>query len=118
MLARTFEAGGLSTVLVTNMPFWAGRIGVPRGLAVEAPFGHLLGQPGDIQGQRMVIDQALQVLVGAKAPGTIDHSSLVWPHPLEQAVRDWQPEEPSPIVQVLSPMIKTLLRERRGKPKS
>ena len=43
MLARTLEAEGLSTILVTNMPFWADKIGVPRTLAVEFPFGHALG---------------------------------------------------------------------------
>ena len=62
VLARTLEAHGLSTILVTNMPFWAEKIGVPRTLAVEFPFGHMLGQPGDVAVQRRVILQALDVL--------------------------------------------------------
>jgi D-proline reductase (dithiol) PrdB len=118
VLARTFEAGGFSTILVTNMPYWAEKIGVPRSLAVEYPFGHTLGQPGDVTGQRVVITQALQVLETAEIPGKIVHSPEIWPTPQEQAIRDWQPVEPSPIVQVLSSKIKTILRERRGKQKS
>ena len=35
VLARTLETLGLSTILVTNKPFWAERVGVPRTLAVE-----------------------------------------------------------------------------------
>jgi D-proline reductase (dithiol) PrdB len=118
VLARSFEAEGISTILITNMPYWAQKIGVPRCLAVEYPFGHTLGQPGDIQGQRAIIDEALAVLEAAEGPGTIVHSQATWPEAPEQALLNWQPEEPSPIVRVLLPRIKDILRERRGKAKS
>ena len=55
VLARTLEAAGLSTILVTNMPFWSEKIGTPRTLAVEFPFGHLLGAPNDPTQQMRVI---------------------------------------------------------------
>jgi D-proline reductase (dithiol) PrdB len=79
VLARTLEAHGLATLLVTNMPYWAEKIGVPRTLAVQFPFGHILGQPGDAAMQMRVIRQALEVLMTASAPGTIVHSDEVWP---------------------------------------
>ena len=44
--------------MVTNMPFWAEKVGVPRTLAVEFPFGHTLGQPHDTA-QHMRLEQRL-----------------------------------------------------------
>ena len=113
VLARSLEAAGLSTILVTNMPFWAGRMGAPRSLAVEFPFAHTLGEAGDRQGQLRIIRQALEVLETAVEPGTIVHSPESWPVPLKQATQSWQPPEPSPIVEVLRPRIREILRQRR-----
>ena len=95
------------------MPFWAEKIGVPRTLAVEFPFGHMLGQPGDIAGQRRVILQALDVLRTAEQPGTIVHSNEVWPVPALEAMKTWQPTEPSPVIAVLGPQLRDMLRGRR-----
>ena len=103
VLARTLESAGLSTVLVTNMPFWAERIGVPRTLAVEFPFGHPLGQPHKAAQQTRVVGQALEVLETAQAPGTIVHSPERWPVPVREATSDWQPEEPSPLMKAMAP---------------
>jgi len=113
VLARTLEAAGLATVLVTNMPFWAERTGVPRALAVEFPFAHALGQPHDAEGQTRVILQALEVLETAQAPGTIVHSPETWPAPQPEALQDWQPAEPSPVVRVMAPRVREMLRQRR-----
>ena len=113
MLARTLEAAGLSTILVTSMPFWAEKIGVPRTLAVEFPFGHTLGQPHDAAQQMRVIRRALAVLETAQAPGTIVHSPETWPTPQKKAMENWQPGEPSPVVQVMAPRFRELLRQRR-----
>jgi D-proline reductase (dithiol) PrdB len=116
VLARTFEAVGLSTVVVTNMPVWAERIGVPRTLAVEFPFGHILGQPGDREQQMRVIRQALEVLENAKEPGTIVHSQERWPAPLDEACRASHPETPPPIGAEMGRYIGSFLRGlRRGR---
>jgi hypothetical protein len=113
VLARTLEAAGLSTVLVTNMPFWAEKVGVPRTLAIEFPFGHLLGQPHDAAQQMRVIGQALEVLETAQDPGAIVHSPETWPVPQKEALEDWQPQEPSPMMGVLAPRFLEMMRERR-----
>ena len=112
VLARTLEAAGLSTILVTPMPFWAEKIGVPRTLAVEFPFGHTLGQPHDAAQQMRVTRQSLAALETAESPGTIVHSPETWPLPRREASRDWQPEEPSPIIGVLAPHFWEMLRQR------
>ena len=113
VLARTLEDAGLATILVTMMPFWAEKIGVPRTLAVEFPFGHTLGQPHNIAQQRRVIKQALKVLEEAEIPGTIVHSSETWPESPKEAIAHWQPSEPSPIIKVMAPKMRSLLRAQR-----
>jgi hypothetical protein len=113
VLARTLEAAGLSTILVTNMPFWSEKTGVPRTLAVEFPFGHMLGQPHDVAQQMRVIRQALEVLETATAPGTIVHSPETWPVPQKEALKDWQPEKPSPLIEETAPRFLEMMRQRR-----
>ena len=113
VLARTFEHAGLATILVTTMPYWAEKTGVPRTLAVEFPFGHTLGQPHNRQQQMRVIRQALQVLETAKTPGTIVHSPEKWPLPQKEASKDWQPPQPSPIIQELAPRMRDMIRQWR-----
>jgi len=112
-LARTLETAGLTTILVTPMPFWAERVGVPRTLAVEFPFGHTLGQPGNAAQQTRVIRQALQVLASALEPGTIVHSDELWPAPVKESIAAWQPAEKSPIVDIMAPKVLEIIRQRR-----
>jgi D-proline reductase (dithiol) PrdB len=113
VLARTLEAAGLATILVTNMPFWAEKSGVPRTLAVEFPFGHTLGQPHNPAQQMRVIHQALAVLATATTPGEIVHSPEAWPIPVKEATEAWQPPTPSPVIQLMMPRIREILRQRR-----
>ena len=103
----------MSTVLITNMPYWAERIGVPRTLGVEFPFGHPLGVPGDKSQQLRVLSMALDLLRTADRPGTIWYSDETWPEPTEQAIQAWQPGEPSPIIAELKPKFREMLRARR-----
>jgi hypothetical protein len=113
VLARTLEAAGLSTIMITMMPVWAEAIGVPRTLAVEFPFGHTLGAAGDKAQQKRIISQALDILEHADQPGQIVSSPEKWLDPLEQAIKSWQPAEPSPIIAELSPKFREMLRARR-----
>ncbi len=115
VLARTLEAAGLSTILVTMMPFWAEKTGVPRTLAVEFPFAHTLGQPNHPDQQMRVIGQALDILANATEPGQIVHSPETWPLPTKETIKAWQPTEPSPIIAEMGPHIRQLLRQRRNK---
>jgi D-proline reductase (dithiol) PrdB len=100
VLARTFEAAGMSTILVTMMPYWSGKIGVPRTAGVEFPFGHTLGHAGDAQEQAAVIGDALRVLAEVQEPGTVVDLPYEWPD-FERWKREWQPEKPAPIIRLL-----------------
>jgi len=118
VLARKLESAGFSTILVTMMPFWVEHIGVPRTLAVEFPFAQTMGRAGDAAQQRRVLLQALDVLENAAQPGAIVDSPETWPQPTANAIKEWQPPEPSPVIQALAPRIRSLLREKRKKKSS
>jgi hypothetical protein len=113
VLARIFEAAGISTVVVTNMPFWSERVGAPRSLAVEFPFGHILGQAHNSKLQRRVILQALDVLRQSAGPGVIVHFQEPWPEPLEAARRASHPETPPPVAAEMGRHIGNFLRGMR-----
>lgn len=97
VLARAFEERGISTVLVTMMPAWSARLGVPRTLGVEHPYGQAMGPAGDRARQREVFRQALEVLARAPGPDYITESDYEWPDP-KQARKSWHPPEQAPIV--------------------
>ncbi|MGB9672651.1 MAG: hypothetical protein ACPL3P_00780 [Anaerolineales bacterium] len=112
MLARILEESGIPTVLITNMPYWAERIGVPRTLAVEHPFGCPIGFPDDEQGQLNLLRTALSLFETSTLPGEVKEFYDQWPEPIDTALQSWQPLEPSPIIRMLTPRIRDLIRQK------
>jgi len=100
VLARVIETAGISTVLVTMMSDVAERIGVPRIVGLEFPFGHTLGHAGERDEQTKIIRDALRVLRDAREPNTVEHLPYEWPD-VERWKREWHPSEPSPIIAFL-----------------
>ena len=101
MLAQEFEKAGLSTVMVTMMPYWAEKLGTPRTLGVQVPFGHAFGMPSDREMQMSVVWAALSLLEDAREPGAMREIEIEWPQPSDEARKDWQPLEPSPIIKMM-----------------
>lgn len=87
----------MSTVTITMMPIWSERIGVPRTLGVEFPFGHPLGHAGDTAEQLTVLRAALDVLRTAAEPGAVVHLDRTWGDAGHWR-KAWQPAVPSPII--------------------
>jgi D-proline reductase (dithiol) PrdB len=114
VLAQVFEAAGFSTVMVTSMPYWAEKLGVPRTLGVEFPYGHMLGMPGDREMQMAVVRAALSLLGEAREPGAIRELDLEWPQPFDEARKDWQPLEPSPIIAMMIEQRRKAAEQARG----
>jgi len=112
VLARVIEAAGISTVLVTMMPYWSDKVGVPRTLGVEFPFGHPLGHAGDRDEQLAVIREALRVLREASEPGTVEHLEREWPDS-ERWKTAWYPPELPPVIKVLLERLRTQAQEER-----
>lgn len=96
------------------MPYWAEKIGTPRTLGVEFPFSQTLGQAGDVAQQMRVLRQALELLESADAPGAIVHADEIWPIDQKTAYKEWQPAEPSPIIAVMAPQIRELMKQKRS----
>ena len=71
-------------------------IGIPRSAAIEYPYGRLVGQVGDREGQRKVLLKTLEVLEKAKKPGEVWHLPFTWPEDPKKTA--WQPSEMSPLV--------------------
>lgn len=116
MLAQEFEKAGLSTVMVTMMPYWAEKLGTPRTLGVEFPFGHAFGLPNASDMQMTVIRAALSLLEDAVAPGASRDLDLEWPQPSDEARKDWQPLEPSPIIKMMRDQAQARAQERHAEP--
>jgi hypothetical protein len=112
VLARVIEAAGISTVLVTMMPYWSDKMGVPRTLGVEFPFGHPLGHPGDPEEQLIVIGEALRLLREARGPSTVVHLDREWPD-FEKWKTAWYPRELPPIIKVLVERLREQAKEER-----
>ena len=100
MLARAIEAVGISSMMVTQMPYLAQAAGTPRIVGVEFPFGHTLGHAGDHDEQMRVIRDALRVLVDAGEPNTVVDLAYEWPD-LDYWLTAWHPKEPAPIIKFL-----------------
>ena len=114
VLARELEKRGVSTVLITPMPYWAERIGTPRTLAVEHPFGRTIGPPNDSELQFAVVQAAVEVLETAQRAGAIVHYASQWPEDVAETIKAWQPQEPSPVIKALGPELRRLLRRRKA----
>ena len=78
LIARVLEEHGISTVTVFLLHEIAEQVGAPRGLSVRWPFGHPLGEPGNIAQQTTMIRHSLDLLATATAPGTLIELPYRW----------------------------------------
>jgi hypothetical protein len=92
---RAIEKAGIATVSLTQMPFISEKIGVPRALALEFPFGMIYGRPGDREMQLTILRHMLDAAESIEKPGTIIDLPYTWPQE-DLAKRDWFPSEPPP----------------------
>ena len=114
LVARHLEEAGFSTVTVTMTPDFHREVGIPRVAAIEYPYGRILGEVNDREGQRAVLLEALKVLEQAKAPGEVFHLPFTWPEDPKET--KWQPPEISPIIKLYLDEIKEAgLKARQAK---
>ena len=77
---------------------------MPRVAAIEYPYGRPVGQVNDVEGQRMVLREALSFMEKAENPGEVRHLPFTWPE--KPKLTKWQPPEISPIVKLFLDEIK------------
>lgn len=111
-LARSFEAAGLTTVVINMMPVWGERFGTPRTLGVEFPFGHPVGPPDDATLQTRVVRSALALLTADGPPPVVRHFDEPWPLDFDAWKKAWQPPVPSPMIRWLREQAAQRARDR------
>ena len=72
------EEHGISTVVVNQGLQQPMRVKPPRTLYVKYPYGQPFGQPGNVNQQRTIVEDALHLLGTVTKPGTIIHSPYKW----------------------------------------
>jgi hypothetical protein len=83
----------------------------PRFLYLHWPFGHALGEPGNVVQQRTVLHDMLSMAVSAPRPGLVVDLPYRWRRENYEPVHDWK--EPSEaVVSALS--LQTHPNERRA----
>jgi len=85
VLARVFEAAGLSTVGIAMVREHMVKVKPPRALFVPFPFGFALGKPHDPALQHRVIAAALDLLEKPAGPLLVDFPEAEAPEQLPQA---------------------------------
>ena len=56
----------------------AATMAVPRGLILRFPFGRPFGAPGNSEQQRVVLEDAVNLLATAQEPGKIESMPCRW----------------------------------------
>ena len=112
LVARSLEAHGIATVVLSMMPEFNREIGIPRVAAIEHPFGRIVGEVDDVDGQKQVLKAALSVLETAEMPGQVEHLPFIWHE--EPKATDWHPPVMSPIIKLYLDEIKKAGAEARG----
>jgi hypothetical protein len=85
VLARVFEAAGLSTISLALVREHAIKVKPPRALFVPFPFGYALGKPNAPQLQHRVLAAAFALLQQPSGPVLADFPEEEAPTPLLQA---------------------------------
>jgi len=96
LLAREIEAVGVTTVALALVKDVAVAAQAPRFLYLHWPFGHALGEPGNVAQQRTVLHDMLSMATNATQPGLIIDLPYRWRRETYPPVDDWS--VPSPAV--------------------
>jgi len=78
LVQHEVEKAGFSTISLANVPDFMAATCVPRMAAIERPFGRVVGEPGDGEGQLAVVRAVLEALVGMERPGEVVDLSIKW----------------------------------------
>jgi D-proline reductase (dithiol) PrdB len=78
LIARSIEAAGIPTVVISITRDLTEAVGAPRAVFVKWPLGHPLGEADNAAQQRTLIFDALRLLVNATEPGIIHDPGYRW----------------------------------------
>ena len=90
LLAREIEARGVTTVGLALVKEVAVAARAPRFLYLHWPFGHALGEPGNVAQQRTVLHDMLSMAISAPRPGLVVDLPYRWRRETYRQVGDWR----------------------------
>ena len=112
LVARFLEENNIATIILTMTPEFNREIGIPRIAAIEYPYGRVVGEVNDTEGQRRVLLKTLSVLDTARKPGEVVHLPYTWPE--DPRNTKWHPPVASPIIKMFLKEIKKAGSEARN----
>lgn len=89
LLGRQIEANGVTTVALGLVKEVATAARAPRFLYLRWPFGHALGEPGNVLQQRTVLRDMLSMVMHAPRPGMVVELPYRWRREKYEPITDW-----------------------------
>jgi hypothetical protein len=89
LLAREIEARGVPTVSLALVKEVAIAARAPRFLYLHWPFGHALGEPGNVAQQRTVLHDMLSMATSSPRPGLVVDLPYRWRRDTYAPISDW-----------------------------
>jgi len=78
LIQREIERAGIATVGISIVRDYSEKVRPPRTVFLKWPFGHPLGEPGNIPQQRAVLLEAFRALYAIEEPGGIVDLPFRW----------------------------------------
>jgi len=78
LIQREIEKAGIATVGITIVREYTEKVQPPRSVYLKWPFGHPLGEPGNVKQQRTVVLEAFKALYSISNPGEIIDLPFRW----------------------------------------
>lgn len=82
LIARILEEQGIPTVTLNMFPEVADYVIPPRTLQTKFVFGAPIGDPGNRELHRKVLESCLTLLEKAETPGQVEELPYKWKHKL------------------------------------
>jgi hypothetical protein len=95
LLAREIERQGVTTVCLGLVRELAVSFRAPRMLYLHWPFGHALGEPGNVAQQRTVLHDMLSLAAMAPRPGLVVDLPYRCRRETYAAITDWKTPSPA-----------------------
>ena len=78
LIQREIERQGIPTVGISIVRDYTEKVQPPRTVFLKWPFGHPLGEPGNLAQQRTVLLEALKAVKTIREPGAIIDLPFPW----------------------------------------
>ena len=113
LLAREIEACGVTTVALALVRELAEVVKAPRMLYLHWPFGHALGEPGNVEQQRTILHDLFTMARIAPRPGLVVDLPYRWKRQVYAPISDWTTESET-VVQALAETLQAQDHEKQN----